>query len=821
MSKISSYKIKNIPVGSDIVIGTSVDNGQTKNFSVNALSIAALNAYLSTNSFQFVTTPNSRPAASISFEEYGGDLTPFSSITSLYVNTLMLNGTYSIAYLNRIVGENILISDKRDLDRYGVFLLQSLTNVQGDIYEMNLEFIEGNSSLHNLHYYGLSIDIKSNEDDTTYSLEIGQDGGNGATIELIPSSGTTQSVTIDGVSNQTKITEDVGFDGTIHVGLADNVTINNDLTVGSNLIVARDAQFDGSAFDIGSGAFIDFGNNKITEVADPTNPQDAATKAYVDASTVGGLIYQGGYDAATNTPNLDATPIAGIKKGWTYTVTDDGLFFTEQVRVGDVLIAEIDSPTTLSDWTTVQNNIDIASDSQIGIGNVAAGSGVDVSYSNGTATVSLTDVGASNFVYFTVKNETGATIPRGAGVMAVGTDGNSGHILIDEFIADGSVQPKYFLGLMEDSIDNGAFGRAVSFGEIDQINTNAFNDGDVLWTDPAVPGGLTTTEPDGPNTKLAVAIVLNSSTNGKVFCRVQGNEGVHDLHDTRIISQVDGDVLVWNETDGVWFNDSTLNVDYTNGRVGIGTNNPSEKLTVDGNLKITGETFKFNFTGDAQHIFSIVPATPYSGLGSSSLKFGKNNSATKGGGIAMGQNLISTGDQSQAFGFGNNASGNQSTVFGVNTTATGDQSFAIGNEADATGGRAFAGGFNSTASGLNSVALGNATVASGTNAVTMGAISTASGFNSFALGLGLINSANASLAVGAYNVDSTEHKFSVGIGASTSNRANAMAINGSGYIILDALKNSSSYSSDAAAAAGGVPLGALYRDGNTVKIRLT
>jgi len=122
---------------------------------------------------------------------------------------------------------------------------------------------------------------------------------------------------------------------------------------------------------------------------DVTLPTSAAVKAYVDASVAGGLIYQGGYNAATNTPNLDSPPtIAGIKKGWTYTVTADGTFFTEQVRVGDVLIAEIDGPTTLADWTTVQNNIDLASLTQVGIGNVNAGTGIDVSYSAGTATVS-------------------------------------------------------------------------------------------------------------------------------------------------------------------------------------------------------------------------------------------------------------------------------------------------------------------------------------------------------------------------------------------------------------------------------------------------
>lgn len=167
MSNISSYKRKNKPVGSDIMIGTSVDTGQTKNFSVNALSIAAVDVYLGTNSFQFVTDPNesgNRPEASISFENYEGDNTPFSSITSLYVNTIMLNGSYSIAYLTRLIGENIVISDRRDLDRYGVYLLDSLTLVSGNVYEMSLGFIEGNSSIHNLHYYGITFDADTNAD---------------------------------------------------------------------------------------------------------------------------------------------------------------------------------------------------------------------------------------------------------------------------------------------------------------------------------------------------------------------------------------------------------------------------------------------------------------------------------------------------------------------------------------------------------------------------------------------------------------------------------------------------------------------------------
>jgi len=132
---------------------------------------------------------------------------------------------------------------------------------------------------------------------------------------------------------------------------------------------------------------------------DTTWPTSAAVKKYVDDQTAGGLIYQGGYNAATNVPDLDSATSIAVEKGWTYTVTAEGTFFTEQVRVGDVLIAEADLAVgvgTLADWTTVQNNIDLADLTQVGIGNVNAGTGVDVVYASGTATVSLTPVAATS-----------------------------------------------------------------------------------------------------------------------------------------------------------------------------------------------------------------------------------------------------------------------------------------------------------------------------------------------------------------------------------------------------------------------------------------
>jgi hypothetical protein len=125
-------------------------------------------------------------------------------------------------------------------------------------------------------------------------------------------------------------------------------------------------------------ADLPIGSNKLTGVSDPTAAQDAATKAYVDASTAGGVIFQGGYNAATNTPDLDVSPSAAIKKGWMYTVTVAGDFFTEAVEVGDSLIAQSDSPTSLSDWTTIQNNIDVATATVKGIANFPTAGGLSV-----------------------------------------------------------------------------------------------------------------------------------------------------------------------------------------------------------------------------------------------------------------------------------------------------------------------------------------------------------------------------------------------------------------------------------------------------------
>lgn len=213
---------------------------------------------------------------------------------------------------------------------------------------------------------------------------------------LTGDSGTNQNIssgnTVD-IAGGTNINTVVGATDTVTVNLDSSIDLAGTLDVTGIATFNDQANFDS---DVSITGNLDMNQAKVIDLATPTAATDAATKGYVDQAVTGALSYQGGYNAATNTPDLDSSPSSSIKKGWTYTVTADGSFFTEQVRVGDVLIAENDAPTTLAEWTTVQNNIDLADLTTVGIGNVNAGTGISVAYSGGTATVTNTQTNSAN-----------------------------------------------------------------------------------------------------------------------------------------------------------------------------------------------------------------------------------------------------------------------------------------------------------------------------------------------------------------------------------------------------------------------------------------
>ncbi len=127
-------------------------------------------------------------------------------------------------------------------------------------------------------------------------------------------------------------------------------------------------------------------------------------------------------------------------------------------------------------------------------------------------------IGQDNFWY--VKNQSGATIPKGKAVMAVGTLGSSGRILIDEMVANGTISSKFLLGITAEDIANGADGFVMNIGKLRQVDTAIWPDGTVLYCDPTTAGNLTSTKPSSPNLALPVAFVVHSAANGVLAIRV-------------------------------------------------------------------------------------------------------------------------------------------------------------------------------------------------------------------------------------------------------------------------------------------------------------
>jgi hypothetical protein len=125
-------------------------------------------------------------------------------------------------------------------------------------------------------------------------------------------------------------------------------------------------------------------------------------------------------------------------------------------------------------------------------------------------------------LFYPVKNQTGSSIPKGTNVGFAGTLGMSGRLLITPYLANGANPTSRYMGVTAETIANGADGKVLWFGRIRGINTNAFNEGDILYASTSSAGAFQTTLPVAPNNIVEVAAVITkSSTNGVIFVRPQ------------------------------------------------------------------------------------------------------------------------------------------------------------------------------------------------------------------------------------------------------------------------------------------------------------
>ena len=181
--------------------------------------------------------------------------------------------------------------------------------------------------------------------DTTYTLPV----TNGSNPDLV--------LTAGGSGSGTDI---VNLNGSSNVTVTGSTLDTVSFDLGTNISVSGSITATAGPLTVGSTGVSSFSGD-VTVPTTPAQSDSAASKAYVDSSNVGQSIFQGGYNASTNTPDLDSSPSALIKLGWFWAVTDTGDFFSEEVQPGDLIYANQDNPgATFANWTVVQSGQDIA-----------------------------------------------------------------------------------------------------------------------------------------------------------------------------------------------------------------------------------------------------------------------------------------------------------------------------------------------------------------------------------------------------------------------------------------------------------------------------
>jgi len=158
-------------------------------------------------------------------------------------------------------------------------------------------------------------------------------------------------------------------------------------------------------------------------------------------------------------------------------------------------------------------------------------------------------------IHVHVRNASGVEIVDGEAVMATGTIGMSGRITVAKSVADGSIDGRFMLGVATETIANGADGKITHFGKVRGVDTSDWDEGDVLWFDAATPGALTSTEPDAPNLRMAVAfVVTDHASSGALMVRVPSVNDLNDDQRVQISSIADGDFLQWVNSNLRWQN---------------------------------------------------------------------------------------------------------------------------------------------------------------------------------------------------------------------------------------------------------------------------
>lgn len=278
-------------------------------------------------------------------------------------------------------------------------------------------------------------------------------------------------------------------------------------------------------------------------------------------SLKGGLIYQGTWNASTNTPTL--TSSVGTK-GYYYVVSVAGttnLNGIAEWAVNDWAIFDgsvwqkIDNTDLVTSVNGQTGAVVLTAASVGALSNITSTDG-SVTITSPTSTTRDLSVAVSASTYnvlVQVRNTTGATLTKGTVVYISGATGQLP--TVSKALATSDATSAQTLGMITADLANNANGFVTVIGLITDIDTSAYANGAQLYLSGSVAGGVTTTKPYAPIHLVYVGVVEYSHpTQGKIFVKVQNGYELDEIHDVAISSPVTGQTIIYNSSTQLWQN---------------------------------------------------------------------------------------------------------------------------------------------------------------------------------------------------------------------------------------------------------------------------
>lgn len=361
------------------------------------------------------------------------------------------------------------------------------------------------------------------------------------------------------------------------------------------------------------------------------------------ATITGTLVYQGSWNASTNTPTL--TSSVGTN-GYYYVVGTSGSTNLNGITdwvVGDWAIfngsvwQKIDN-TDLVSSVNGQTGVVVLNAADVGALSTLTstdGSVTITSPNSVTRDLSVAVAGSTTNVLCLVRNTTGAILTKGTVVYISGATGQNP--TVSKALATSDATSAQTLGMMTADLANNSNGYVTVIGLITNIDTSAYTDGQQLYLSGTTAGTVTGTKPYAPIHLVYVAVVEHAHpTQGKLFVKVQNGYELDEIHNVSAQTPSNGQTIVYNSTTQLWENNTVSLGIGVNGTLPV-ANGGTGATTLTGYVKGSGTT---PLTASA-----TIPSGDITGLGTMAIQ-NANAVAITGGAIdntTIGATTPSTG----------------------------------------------------------------------------------------------------------------------------------------------------------------------------------